>query len=70
MGYLMEQGKRYKVTGWHSLNPREAMTVWVDSVTDTEVRGHIRPRQNYGLVSSSLWDRDDADTWVWVEIAR
>ena len=66
----MEQGKRYKVTGGHSLYPRQVMTVWVDSVTEAEVRGHISPPQNYGLTGTSIWDRYIAESWVWVEIAR
>ena len=63
----MEQGKRYRVTGWHSLNPRQVMTVWTDTVTETEVRGHISTG-NYNIISASTWDRELADSWVWCEV--
>ena len=69
MGYLMEQGKRYKVTGWHSHNPQQVMTVWADTVTETMVKGHITAK-GYPLTDTCVWTRHLAESWVWVEIAR
>ena len=63
----MEQGKRYRVTGWSTLYPSQVMTVWTDTVTDTEVRGHIS-QGNYNIITASSWDRELADSWVWVEV--
>lgn len=63
----IQQGKRYRVTGWSTHNPEQVMTVWVASVSDTQVTGQVR-EDNYPLVSTSRWSREVARRWVWTEI--
>lgn len=63
----IQQSKRYRVTGWSSHHPTQPMTVWVDTVTDTMVKGHVTSK-GYPLVDTSVWSRKLVNSWTWTEI--
>ena len=67
--FPIQQGKRYRVTGWSTHNPLQAMTVWTDTVTDTMVKGHVTAK-GYPLTDTCVWTRHLANSWVWTEIDR
>jgi hypothetical protein len=64
----MEQGKRYIVTGWHTLNRHKAMQVWVAETSADTITAHMRLWQEFPTHSTQVWSRDLASQWTWLEV--
>lgn len=63
----LEIGKRYIVTNWSEMNPRQKMYVWISDITDTHISAFANSiaARVVGGTGSCTWPIAITATWKW-----
>jgi len=63
---VMETNKFYKVTNWHTTQPKKAMRVFLTKWDGADmVEGQVK---DYTGISFSKWSHRMASSWTWTEV--